>query len=242
MRIPVGTGGLAGRALACAAFTAVTSAAHAQPAPAPAAPAPSASAAWVGIATTSSHVALERRIGSLDPVTAPLRGGTPAPGEAPPAYRPPASYGPYFESDWESVCPTPCQKPVALGGEYRIGGEGITPSNSFQIHGPRTVLNVDPGSKSLRGLGTYMTVFGFLLAATGGIFLVMSLASTEKKSESGDRLVTILSTTDLVAGSVIGLTGIGFMVGSGTTVRDEQGKEIAKVTRRPVTLNAVGRF
>jgi len=187
-------------------------------------------------------VALERRIGSLDPVTAPLRGGTPAPGEAPPAYRPPASYGPYFESDWESVCPTPCQKPVALGGEYRIGGEGITPSNSFQIHGPRTVLNVDPGSKSLRGLGTYMTVFGFLLAATGGIFLVMSLASTEKESESGDRLVTILSTTDLVAGSVIGLTGIGFMVGSGTTVRDEQGKEIAKVTRRPVTLNAVGRF
>jgi hypothetical protein len=112
----------------------------------------------------------------------------------------------------------------------------------FHLRGPRTVLDVDPGSTSQRKLGSYMTVFGFLLAATGGVFLIMSLASNEKASSDTDHLVTILSTTGLVAGSVIGLAGIGFIVANNTTVRDEHGKEIAALARRPITLNAAGKF
>src|SRR5262245_54440816 len=68
-------------------------------------------------------------------------------------------------SFWERVCVAPCRTPVALAGEYRIGGDGVVPSNGFSIHGPRTVLEVDPGSEGLHSLGAYMTVFGFVLAA-----------------------------------------------------------------------------
>lgn len=194
---------------------------------------------YVSIETDDPRVWLQRRIGSLEARPEGMATGDPKPGEAPPVVDPPKAYGPYWEPDWERICITPCHKPVASGGIYRIGGEGVTPSDGFRVDGPNTKLDVDAGSASTRNVGAYMTVFGFLLAATGGVFLVMSVVSTEKESEDEDKAVIIAGTAGLIAGGVIGFTGMGLFIANGTTVRDGSGKELA---RGPIGVRAYGSF
>ena len=169
-----------------------------------------------------------RRIGSLKPRPEGMATGDPKPGEPPPIYDPPAAYGPYWESDSERICITPCHKPVASGGIYRIGGEGVSPSSPFRLDGPNAKLDVSAGSSSARSAGGYMAVFGFLLAATGGVFLTMSLVSIEKESEDEDRITTIASTAAMIGGGIIGFTGLGLFFANGTTVRDANGKELGR--------------
>ena len=166
--------------------------------------------------------------------------GNPGPGQAPPAYYQSASYGPYWESDWERVCATPCRTQVPAGSDYRIGGQGITPSDSFPIRPGQVQLDVSPGSSSARGLGTYMTVFGFLLAAAGGVFLAISASSSEDASADADKVGVIVSTAGLVGGALIGGVGIVLMVVHTTDVRDERGKQIGAGSLP--TLNAIGHF
>lgn len=232
--------------LATLVATSLVSTAHAQPAPPPTPPPASVASRGapatvvVSITTTKPNVMLERRIGSMVARPPAMRTGDPAPGDAPPAYAPPNSYGPYWESDWERVCRTPCHQPIAVAGEYRIAGDGITPSDSFPLKpGGRMIVDVDPGSSSLRGLGNYMAVFGFLLAGASAVFLVMSLSSNEKSSQDENHLSAVLSGVGLGTGALVGIVGLGFVAGTGTTVKDGAGKEIG---RRTLLLGGTGRF
>src|SRR5262245_17162888 len=38
-------------------------------------------------------------------------------------------------SDWRTVCKAPCDLHLFVDDEYRIGGKGIVPSESFQLDG-----------------------------------------------------------------------------------------------------------
>ena len=216
------------------------------PAPPPPRGAPGAAprpTSYVWITTTNAKVALERRVGSLEQ---PQIGTGRAPlGQAPPAWGASNAYGPYWESDWERVCITPCQTQVATGGVYRVAGEGVTPSEAFPVRPGRMGLDVAPGNESAKRLGSYMAVFGFLLAAAGGVFLGISLASNEKDSADANRVATIISTAGLVGGGVLGISGVILTVVNNTDVRDESGKVIASgapAHRDFASLNAVGTF
>jgi hypothetical protein len=233
--------------LACFAGDAV---AQSPPAPtgpvaAPASAVPGAAAAgttYVAIETDNPSVWLQRRIGSLKRRPEGMATGDPTVGQAPPIYDPPAAYGPYWVSDWERICITPCHKPVASGGIYRIAGDGVSPSEGFPIEGPRANLKVSTGSSSARSAGTYMAVFGFLLAATGGVFLAMSLVSNEKESVDEDEAAIVASTAGIIGGSVIGLAGVGLVLANDTTVRDERGELPRAAATRQLGLRAHGAF
>lgn len=190
----------------------------AQPAVAP----PAAPSARVRIVTTTPGVVLELREGSL------------------PTDPPPLPRGIYSDDEphWKAVCTAPCERALQLGGQYRIAGEGVTPSGPFAIHGPSTDLHVDAGSHAMRRGGVYMAVIGFLGAAVGGIFLAVQAVRP-----SGDGLGPggYAAIGGLVGGGVIGLTGVGLIAGGGTSVRDEARRELARIA--PTTaLHATFRF
>jgi hypothetical protein len=197
----------------------------ADPIYAPSAPAPAAAAAaWtrVHIVTQAPKVVLERRVGSL------------------PSDPPPAPRGLYSDGEpvWQTACAVPCDAPIQLGGEYRIGGEGVTTSSPFALHGPTTELRVDAGAYAVRRAGTYLAVIGFVGAAVGGIFLAVQAVRA-----SADGLGTggYAAIGGLAAGSAVGLVGVGMVGGSGTSVRDETRRDLARIT--PASgLNATFRF
>ena len=200
------------------------------PTPPAARPAPVSAypTAFVGIITTDPDVMLERRIGSLGKQPVGAHFGAVKPGSPPPAYNPPSTYGPYWESDWERVCKTPCQAQVALGGEYRIAGDDVTPSDSFAITAGGMRLDVDPGNESARNAGTYMAVFGYLLAAVGGVFLGTSIG--EDFDEDANDAVIVASSIGIGVGLLIGTVGVVLHVVNGTEVRDGGGRVIASPT------------
>jgi hypothetical protein len=175
----------------------------------------------VHIVAKVPKVVLERRLGSL-PTDPPMLKSV---------YADP-------EADWRTVCAAPCDSPMQLGGEYRIAGEGITTSSSFALRGPATELDVDAGTRSVRRAGVYLTVLGFLGAAVGGIFLAVQAV---KPSPNGLGASGYASITGLAVGGVVGFVGIGMTVGSGTSVRDETRRELARVAP-PSTLHATFRF
>ncbi len=189
------------------------------------APNPPAGAGWtrVHIVTQSPRVTLERRVGSLPGDPAPLPTGPYAGGEP----------------DWQRVCATPCDTAVALGGDYRIAGEDVTTSSTFALHGPATELRVDAGAYPVRRAGVYLLVIGAIAATAGGIFLGVNALSP---SSSALGVGGYASIAGLVGGGALGITGIGLVVGGGTSVRDETRKDLARVAPPAPGLNATFRF
>lgn len=192
-------------------------------APGAALPSPSSPAAWtrVRLVTTAPKVVLERRLGSL-------------PGD------PQLPRGLYADDEprWQAVCAASCDTAVQLGGEYRIAGEGVTASSAFSLHGPATELRVDAGSYGVRRAGVYLAVIGFVGAAAGGIFL--GVAALQHPA-SGIGAGGYASIAGLAAGGTLGVVGVGMAVGSGTSVRDETRRELARVTP-PSVLHATFQF
>lgn len=123
------------------AYLVVASQALAQPggaAPPPPPPAPTAPAAPAAPAAATQALVLVH-IDSPDPVNL----------EAPNA-----------DGSWSAVCHSPCDRPLPAG-EYRIYGNGIRSSKSFQIEpGSRTTLEVDPTSSGGHTAGIVLTVVG----------------------------------------------------------------------------------
>ncbi len=209
-------------AILAVALTATSTPASADPLYAPGAPPAAAAAAtpaWtrVHIGTTAPGVVLERRLGSL-------------PGDPEQLPRGPYANG---EPQWQPVCTAPCDAAVPLGGDYRIAGEGVTTSSSFALHGPATQLHVDAGSHTLRRVGTYFAVIGFIGAIAGGIFLGVSAIHPADPTSSGLGTSGYASIAGLAAGAGIGLIGVGMAVGGGTSVRDENRHDLAHLTSPP---------
>ncbi len=200
--------------------------------PAPGAPAiaPIATAAapvydpaWarVRIFSRDPKVTLERRVGSL-------------PSDTPGGPRSPYDNN---EFEWKVVCATPCNAALQVAGEYRVAGEGVTPSTGFAVHAQNTHLLVDPGSWQVRRAGVYLAVIGFVGAAAAGIFLGVEA----ERSSSGPAITG--SVAGLVSGGVIGITGLGLVMAGGTSVHDEAHRELALLpSPRPSMLHATFRF
>jgi len=191
----------------CAALSYAPSA-RAEPLPVPA-PAPSEKNTRVRIVSPNPASTLERRIGSL------------ATGPAVPE----SQYASAIPR-WEQVCVVTCPEAIPIGGEYRIAGQGVTPSSSFALRAPSVELHVKPGSHTARRIGTAMAMVGVLAAAAGGVSLLIALSASDSTTTTNNQPIIIGSAATAIGGSVIGLVGLGIVLASGTTVRDEQGREL----------------
>jgi hypothetical protein len=189
----------------------------------PASPANAAEWTRVHIVTQTPGVVLERRVGSLS--TDPR----------------PSIYD--SEPHWDRVCAAPCDAAAPLGAQYRIGGEGVTTSGPFALHGPSMELRVDGGSSTARRVGSYFAIIGFVAAAAGGAFLAVAALKPADSSHPSTGLGGggIASIVALATGGVMGITGIGLIAGNGTSVRDESRKELARLAP-PSILHATFRF
>lgn len=156
-----------------------------------------------------------------------------------PANRLHSPWDPPEEPTWERVCAAPCGQAVPLQATYRVAGEGITPTSGFALHAPETSLTASTGSAGVRSAGIYCTVLGFLVAAAGGVFFAVALNLQNQDTGSGNKTAKIASGVAMGAGGGVGLLGVGLILGSGSSVRDEHQKSLGFV---PTGLHASFRF
>lgn len=171
------------------------------------------------------------------PVFAQAQWGWPA--AAPP---PPVDYGVWVElraSDRAAriervdgdvvspVCAAPCRERLPRNGVYRIGGEGITPSASFdltQAPGAMT-LDVQTGSAARQNLATALFIAGGAGMVVGGFVLFASRlgdVSPPDNAPSSSRVTTVGGVVAL-SGVVLGLIGLGVSHYASTRVTSSDG-------------------
>ncbi|MGH7269512.1 MAG: hypothetical protein ACREJ3_03700 [Polyangiaceae bacterium] len=64
-------------------------------------------------------------------------------------------------SRWNTVCTSPCDKPLSTSRTYRVNGAGVRASTSFHIApGTRQTLEVEPGSSGGHTGAVIVTVLG----------------------------------------------------------------------------------
>ncbi len=135
---------------------------------------------------------------------------------------------------WTTVCSAPCRRALDPRGTFRVAGDGITPSDDFQLAERDAVdLDVHAGSQARRSGGWIATAGGAALAVGGAAMLLGSSLMAPPttgpfaqpffaaQNVQQARTAATLQTAGLV-GLVLGgaslLLGIALVGTSGTTV------------------------
>jgi hypothetical protein len=111
------------------------------------------------------------------------------------------------------VCSSPCDKVFdSMSGQTYTAGGDFTPSAPFSLSGTRgdMELSVQPGSRTLRVAGYWLTYSGIILTVIGG-----SLALTGALVSSDNTTVNADGTTSSTGSSMGWLTPTGLAVGGG---------------------------
>jgi hypothetical protein len=175
-------------------------------------------------------------------VSAPVLAQAPGdwPGAAPPP--PPADDGVWVElraSDGAAriervdsdvvypVCAAPCRQRLSRSGVYRIGGEGVRPSASFELtQAPGAVtLDVQTGSAARQNLATALFIAGGAGVVVGGFVLFASRLGDVRPADnapSNSRTTTVGGVVAL-SGLVLGLIGLGVSYYASTHVTSSDG-------------------
>lgn len=160
---------------------------------------------------------LQRRAGTAQYVIATNRGTATAEGEA-----------------WEDVCVTPCDMRVPKNQTVRVAGDGVTPSSNFVLS--RDVkLDAKTGSLGLRKGGVWLTTLGLTAALMGGLMLALE---SNRPSGSPEIFPSTLIYGLIGGGLVATGGGIAMIVASGTTVKDDHGTEVGRLTPPATTGKA----
>ena len=79
---------------------------------------------------------------------------------------------------WEIVCSAPCGKKVDPRRMYRVIGEGLEPSNDFNLApgAGALTLAVDPHLRSTRTVGAVLGYAGLASMAFGGVLIIAGVA------------------------------------------------------------------
>lgn len=152
-----------------------------------------------------SDAALEKHIGSVD-----LLSGNGSPSGT--------------TNLWARVCLAPCEAWVDPSGEFRIGGEGVSPSSSFTLAPQDGPLRIDAnaGSQRALSLGKTFVSTGIGLLALGTLLLVVPKSGDDPSSTSAFKTLRGVGYGALGAGSALMLTGIPLWVANGTTIKMSQ--------------------
>lgn len=120
------------------------------------------------------------------------------------------------KTHWVPVCGSPCDAPVSLEGNYRIGGEnGIRTTHAFHLNGragDRVIVSVDPSTT--RGFVGGILVGSLGVAGMGAGIAYLFVAFTRGVLGSNTEAETTTGLVFLGAGAGVGLTGLAMMLGS----------------------------
>jgi hypothetical protein len=116
-------------------------------------------------------------------------------------------------ADWALVCNVPCDTKLDPRARYRIGGRGVTSTDTFHVvpSAPPLALDVKPGSKGAKIAGWITFGVGGATALTGALLLATAPSSYDAPLAFGGRGAT--ETID--PGSTQRNVGIGAMVVGG---------------------------
>ena len=125
------------------------------------------------------------------------------------------------------VCAAPCRQRLPRSGVYRIGGEGVRPSASFELtQAPGAVtLDVQTGSASRQNLATALFIAGGAGVIVGGFVLFASRLGDVRPADnapSNSRITTVGGVVAL-SGLVLGLIGLGVSHYASTHVTSSDG-------------------
>ena len=118
------------------------------------------------------------------------------------------------------ICHVPCDRIVdgRAGQSFYFGGEGVTPSSSFQLagHSGEVAASVTPGSARARFGGVVMTGLGATAILTGAIMLPIGA----RYSETDDLGVTtnVVSVPMVAGGAALAAAGVGLLIGGIVTL------------------------
>jgi hypothetical protein len=148
-------------------------------------------------------------------------------------------------AEWyKPVCVAPCEAEADANGIYRIGGRGVTPSDTFALPqgSDKIGLRVRAGSKTARGVGWLSVGLGATAAAAGGMLLVFGSVLEPNASDAiyahdagrltrdEDRASTFRTVgfVSLGAGAALVALGIVLVATSGTDVATDHGQTLAR--------------
>jgi hypothetical protein len=136
----------------------------------------------------------------------------------PPAIAFGSDFGP-----WKRVCTAPCDVRVDANEDYRVAGDGISPSSRFRLTpGADYHLAANTGSARARLLSQIL--FGSALAC-GGLALTTYAVSHAGDDQPRDNTLTYAV---LGVGAVALAVAIPLWLSSGTSVQSENGESIAR--------------
>jgi hypothetical protein len=73
---------------------------------------------------------------------------------------------------FQDVCTSPCSQHIAPGGRFRVGGEGLVPTDSFTLKADEpSQISASMSSRGKRTAGKYLTITGIAPTLVGAIFL-----------------------------------------------------------------------
>lgn len=117
------------------------------------------------------------------------------------------------------ACKAPCAGRVSASGVYRVGGDGIRPSDPFRLPSGRDSVSIDAktASKSTTVVGAIMGVGGGFLAYVGGMLYLLGSSNDTRITDDGqDRYLTPEERENMqtaggalfVTGAVVGTVGL----------------------------------
>ncbi|MBS2016135.1 MAG: hypothetical protein JST00_24855 [Deltaproteobacteria bacterium] len=160
----------------------------------PAATTPAPVGPTVELSATDARATIERRVGTTSPAGMPL-----------------LETGFFSVGQWEQQCLAPCEVKLDPRYTYRVGGDGLVPTDGFAIprSGDKVRVDATMGSSTGRVAGALSTAGGASLMALGTLALILTpIFESNDVGSDGFR-------TGLAVGGVSALSVGALAVGAG---------------------------
>lgn len=128
---------------------------------------------------------------------------------------------------WEYVCTAPCDVPVTLGGQYRVMGDGLRPSDAFVLDSSRArkggpvVLDVRPGEQKKYVAGLGILGGGMALVLTGAAVGAAAYLDETSRPPADGQTYTGYQEAMGAATALVVAGAIGTIVGGSFVLRHE---------------------
>jgi len=112
---------------------------------------------------------------------------------------------------WQSVCAAPCEKAVDRAGIYRIGGDGLIPSEAIALPpGDRVDIHAQTSAVSKRTAGVLLAALGSAALVSGAVAAEVGLAMpapsiTGYQPDTGWLIAAVALAAAGIAGLAVGL-------------------------------------
>ncbi len=132
------------------------------------------------------------------------------------------------------VCAAPCKQRLPRDGTYRIAGDGITPSQSFDLSAERWVrLDVKAGFSTRRSLGIGLGIAGYATAVVGSLyFAAVGLEGFPDGPPASQGQYTVPEGL-LISGLAAGVIGLVLVLTCSTEVRSSNGATFSSAPEAP---------